>query len=136
MALWDKFKEKEKEKPEEEKLKNLKEEVLKEHKPDYEQIGKTILNIIDTAFNPPDNTVKGLISEIDMAISKNITNGHLDYKALIKFIGKDYDEDLAEKCYAHQLLGAYVAYTLLTGKPLNLRQVLDSNIRKQNNDDE
>jgi hypothetical protein len=120
MALWDKIKKKEENNPN-----LLKKEVLndkpEENKIDYEKIGKEIIYTINTAFGVPKEVIEDVVKDIDLAISENIGERGLDYEKLIEMVCHGCDDKQAEKYYGHQLLGAYVAYTLMTGKPLKLK---------------
>ncbi|WP_244409446.1 hypothetical protein [Methanocaldococcus jannaschii] len=80
-----------------------------------------ILRVINSAFGVPDDIKEEVIAAIDKAIKHGLENGTLNYLKVIELACEGYTkEDIAE-AYGHQILGAYVAVLILTGKPLKLK---------------
>ncbi|ACV25347.1 hypothetical protein QIT38_gp07 [Methanocaldococcus fervens tailed virus 1] len=84
-------------------------------------VDKRILRIINTAFGLPDDIKEEVIEAIDKAIKHGLENGTLNYLKVIELACDDYTKEEIAEAYGHQLLGAYVAYLILTGKPLRLK---------------
>jgi superfamily II DNA/RNA helicase len=107
MALWNKIKEKEKEQHH-------------QNQSEY-NCSERILNLINTAFGLPDDIRAQVISAIDESVEKGLNGGSLDYFKVIEVACEGYSKEQIAEAYGHQILGAYVAYLIMTGKPLKLK---------------
>jgi len=80
-----------------------------------------ILTLINTAFGLPDDIRAQVIGAIDESIEAGLNGGSLDYIKVIEVACEGYTKEQIAEAYGHQLLGAYLAYLIMTGKPLKLK---------------
>jgi ribose 5-phosphate isomerase len=106
MTLWNKIKEKEQTQTQHEVTDN----------------GERVLYLINNAFGLPDELKDKIIKAIDEVIDEGLSaDGMLDYLKVVESACENYSPEQVEDAYAHQLLGAYITYAVMTGKPLKLK---------------
>jgi hypothetical protein len=83
-------------------------------------LDEEILKILIQSFNIPKELRVEIVERLKHEIKKATNKDCLDYAKLIKNI-TDGDDDIQKAEFlAHQVLGAYLTYILILGKPLDI----------------
>jgi len=85
-----------------------------------------ILKILVQSFNLPKEFRIEIVEKLKQEIKKAMVDKDcLDYAKLIENI-TDGDDDIQKAEFlAHQVLGAYITYILITGKPLDIEKLAE-----------
>ena len=95
-----------------------KEHEVREHPNTQDEV---ILKILALSFGVSCEEWQEVVDALNKKMEKSITNGHLDYAKLTELICQDYDDSQKLEPLGHQILGAYLAYTLIMGRPLDIK---------------
>jgi len=89
-------------------------------------IDEEILKILVQAFGVPKELRAEIVEKLKQEIKKAMVDKDcLDYAKLIKNI-TDGDDDIQKAEFlAHQVLGAYITYILIFGKPLDIEKLAE-----------